>query len=509
MKPVSVRSITRLTLGTLSMGILVACGGAGGGGLGVADGGIRGTGSSVGPVSGFGSVFVNGVRFDTGTIVNERVQGDDGITHEDDLDEGMILRVEGEWRANGEGTASELEYDDTLRGPITVESAWDPASQSAVISILGLRVNIDRQTVIKGVALPDDLEAGDLVRVSGWRLANEEFRASLVRVQSGSAVSPGIDDGVELEGRIRNYQSAPCSFSLGTVTVGCNDLGLQFDLPLNRADLANDLFVEVEGSLLGAELIAEEIRQDDQRRYRRGTEDDIEFSGPVTEDFDTTTDSFLINGVPVIVTNDTEFEDGLSATDLVGGLLIQVEGDYQPDGITVIADEIELREANAEVEGPIEVGLDRGIFTVGGVRVRITANTLIENNDDDAIVNANKEDLLSQLVAGVEVEVEGIERDNGEILEAVKIEIDDGEDGGTRSFELEGKLRAITENSITVLGVTLYAPVAAFDDVTREQLEGLFQPEQNAFPILEVDYDKVSGFGFSYQAEDIELKEGD
>ena len=62
-------------------GAISACGGAGGG-LDVADGGIRGTGSSVGPVSGFGSVFVNGVEFSTDDIPNREVESNDGITAE-------------------------------------------------------------------------------------------------------------------------------------------------------------------------------------------------------------------------------------------------------------------------------------------------------------------------------------------------------------------------------------------------------------------------------------------
>ena len=97
-----------LAAGTVAFGVISACGGGGsGGGLDVADGGIRGTGSSVGPVSGFGSVFVNGVRFDTRDL-NGFVSSDDGIDIETQLSEGMILRVDGEWRDNGEGVAESL-----------------------------------------------------------------------------------------------------------------------------------------------------------------------------------------------------------------------------------------------------------------------------------------------------------------------------------------------------------------------------------------------------------------
>ena len=59
-RAVTLHRMLKLAAAPIALGVLSACGG-GGGGVDVADGGIRGTGSSVGPVSGFGSVFVNGV----------------------------------------------------------------------------------------------------------------------------------------------------------------------------------------------------------------------------------------------------------------------------------------------------------------------------------------------------------------------------------------------------------------------------------------------------------------
>lgn len=506
-KPKSTQTAIRYVLGALSMGALAACGGEGGGGLGVADGGIRGTGSSVGPISGFGSVFVNGVRFDTGDL-NGRVQSDDDITTETALDEGMILRIDGQWRENGEGTANRLGYDDTLRGPISVDTAWTDASQTAVISIQGLVVNIDRQTVVKGVTTPANLADGDLVRVSGWRLANGDFRASLVRVHPGTGVAFDMDNEIELEGQVVIFNASPCRFTIGTVLVRCDNPNLQYE-SLTQADLSSGPFIEVEGNLLGGDLEALEIREDDQRRYRRGSDDDIEFSGPVTEGFSSSTSTFAMNGITVNVTVDTEFDDGLSGQDLLTGLLIQVEGDYQSNG-AINALEIELREANAEIEGPIEGGVDRaaGTFSVGGVRIQITPLTLIENDDDGS--ELTKEQLLDQLGDGVEVEVEGIEREtDGIFLEALKIEIDDKQNNGSGfpSFELEGKLREIDNNSLSILGVTMSVSGAAFNNTSQVELDQLIRPFENQYPIVEVEYEALSAVAFQYRATDIQLED--
>lgn len=500
MKSTSTQSVTRFALGSLVIGILSACGGAGGGGgVDIADGGIRGTGSSVGPVSGFGSVFVNGVRFDTEAL-NGQVEGDDGITAESQLDEGMILRVDGEWRADGQGTANTVEYDDTLRGEVVVVEPWDPTNKTATLDIYGITVHIDNQTVIKGKSVTD-LADNDFVRISAWRLPNDDYRASLVRVLSESASEPfDSDSEIEIEGRVDDFDPDLCTFTVGNLTVECDRDNTEFD-GIELSELSGNPYVEVEGDFNGSNLLAREIKKDDLRRYRRGDDDDIEFAGPVSASFNETEKTFGINGQTVRVTGETEFEDGLSAADLEPGLLIQVEGSFLTDG-SVDADEISLREGDSEVEGRVQANeVDSGsqTFRIGGVLVQVTPLT--------TIVSENNRDLdLPDIGGPEEVEVSGIERvtANGEVyLEALKVEIDDdlAEDG----FELVGRLQEVGTNSIRVLGVDIRLNGdTEFDDTSREDLENRLESGQ---PLIEVEYTEPSVGDFL--ANEIELEEDD
>lgn len=500
MKSTSNQSVTRFALGTLVIGILTACGGAGGGGgVDIADGGIRGTGSSVGPVSGFGSVFVNGVRFDTEAL-NGHVEGDDGITAESELDEGMILRVDGEWRADGQGTANTVEYDDTLRGEVVVVEPWNPTTKTATLDIYGITVHIDNQTVIKGKSVTD-LADNDFVRISAWRLLNDEYRASLVRVLSEPASDPfdSVSE-IEIEGRVSNFDPDLCTFTIGNITVECDRNNTEFD-GIELSGLSGNPYVEVEGDFNGNVLLAREIKKDDLRRYRRGDDDDIEFAGPVSASFNETENTFDINGQTVRVTGQTEFDDGLSAGDLEPDLLIQVEGSFLADG-SVEADEISLREGDSEVEGRVtanEVDSGNQTFRIGGVLIQVTALT--------AIVSENDRDLeLSQIGGPEEVEVSGIERvtaDGNVYLEALKVEIDDElADGG---FELVGRLQEIGVDSLRVLGVDIRINGdTEFDDTSREDLENRLESSQ---PLIEVEYIEPDGGGFL--ANEIELEEGD
>jgi len=482
-----------LAAGTVAFGVISACGGSGDGGLDVADGGIRGTGSSVGPVSGFGSVFVNGVEFST----DRSVVGDDGINQESRLVVGMILRVDGEWRDTGLGDAETVEYDDTLRGTMQVLGSWNPVSKTATVQILGQTVRVDSRTVVKGMTVETlDNFDGEFVRMSGWRLPNGEFRASYLglRTQSNSDDFDSLNE-VELEGIISGLTGT--DFMIGSQLV--NYSGAAPD-GLSLADLADGDAVEVEGSLSGSTLMAQEIRPDDSRRYLRGTDDDIEFVGPVSAAFSQSTGTFTVNGITVRVTDDTEF-DGLSGPDeLVQRLLVQVEGDFESDG-SVTAEEIELREADSELEGgpAEEIDLSARQFRVGGVFVQVTPLTIITDDDDESRLS------LSDLALPSELEIEGIERsgDDGSIyLEALKIEREDDSPEG--EFELTGRILEMVNDRIRRLGVDLFITTNTEFDTPRSELQGLVDASQR--PKVEVEYEFI---GTRYVIEEIELEEDD
>lgn len=478
----------------LAVSLLAGCGD--GSGVNLAEGGIRGTGASVGPVSGFGSVFVNGTRFE----FDGNVASDDGIDWEDDLDLGMILRIEGQWQDDGQGTADTVEYDDTLRGPMEVVQAWDLASKTALVSVLDQTVLIDSQTVLRGMTVESLAPA--FVRVSGWPLPNGDFRASYIGVlDAGQADTLNV----ELEGEISSLiEQVQQTFTLGGLEIRFSASTLFEGLSL--PDLAQGGSVEVEGTLettgLGVSFInALSIQPNDQRRYLRGDDEDedIEFAGPVTSAYTAGSQSFTVNGVMVYITGETELDDGLAVTDLAEGVLVQVEGRFREDG-SVEAEEIELREGTAEVAGTVTNGsIDReaGTFEVGGVQVQVMATTVITDDDDD-----NRRLGLNDLDGPWSVEVSGIERSgtNGEVtLQALKVERNDN-DGSGGEFELVGTLAGMDATTVTVLGVTMTAGADAFEDNGRSDLLARFN--NNERPLLEIDYLST---GSGYGAEDIEL----
>ncbi|WP_404364602.1 DUF5666 domain-containing protein [Marinobacter sp.] len=433
-----------------AFGALGACGGSGGG----SEPSVSGTqaGVSSGPVTGFGSVYVNGVRFDTDSA---SLRSDDGIEREEQMEKGMILTVRGEWDDDdGEGRASRVDYDDTLRGRLG-SASWDEIERTGSLTVAGQTIAIDGRTVFKG-ATPAELrdQPADTwkVRISAWRLDDGSFRASFVGARPVGAGDFDESNEVEVEGAISDLDSQAQTFQINGLIVRYGSAS--FDDDLDRSGLANGLVVEVEGVMENGKLLAREIDdEDDADRFDNG--DDVEISGPISESFDAATGRFSINGISIRVDDDTEFDDGLSqASDLVQGLLVSVEGEFR-NGV-LKAEEIEAGEGDAELEASVsDVNRTAQELTVGGVRVVVTNNTLLEDDDEEDGDRLRFDNLL----VGDYLEIEGIQRSgDGGFLEALKIERDDEDEddnGGEDDFELEGRITAIDGDRVTVMGLEL------------------------------------------------------
>src|SRR5437667_365250 len=87
-------------------------------------GGIQGsgTGTAYGPITGFGSIFVNGVEFTTSSA---QINIDDQPGSESDLQVGEVVTVTGTINADGKtGTATQVTFDGDVTGRVVqIDSA--------------------------------------------------------------------------------------------------------------------------------------------------------------------------------------------------------------------------------------------------------------------------------------------------------------------------------------------------------------------------------------------------
>ncbi|MGY0195377.1 DUF5666 domain-containing protein [Leptothrix sp. BB-4] len=194
-------------LATLALAIVSACGGGGDGGVGT-----NGTGVSNGTVYGFGSVIVDGIRFDDRSARVEVEQGASGGTFvltEAKLGQRTLVENNGS-DDDASGTASRIEVEPSLIG--TVESVTGSSFR-----LLGQTVNIipttstQTATLLSGFSL--GIAAGDVVEVHAIRRGTG---AALVydatRVEKKAST-----DHVRLTGIVTT--SSGTTFKIGNVTI--------------------------------------------------------------------------------------------------------------------------------------------------------------------------------------------------------------------------------------------------------------------------------------------------
>lgn len=322
-----------LLLGLITGIALAGCGGGGGGQ--VAEGGIGGTGISTGSVTGFGSIIVNGVHFDTtGAVVMK--DDDNAVTNVNDADInqlisiGMTVTVKGEINDDGTGLAETITYEDILEGPVS-----SPAANS--MTVLGQTVNVvdgvtqyacdDDYVGICPLASFANLADNQVVEVSGFIDENGDITAGYIELQENTYII-GVDE-FEIKGTAAVSNSS--TFSIGGLTIIAADTtGL------------DGKFVEAKGTFDGTDtLTASEVEIEDES-FDIEDADKAELEGIASTGCTTTSCDFTLAGVTVSVDSNTQYSgNGTSASDIDAGDKLEAEGSLQ--GGILYATEIEFK----------------------------------------------------------------------------------------------------------------------------------------------------------------------
>ena len=316
----------------------LACGGGNGGGGdgGSAPAAVGSSDISQGPVTQFGSVYVNGVRW---LISRARIIVDGEVGDEDDLRLGMIGMVKGELSDDGQtGRASSVEYDDDVQGPIEDDPETLPSGIEKRFRVLGREILMHRtKTRFDDGASFDGLEKDDVVEVSG--LMDDRGRTRATRIEWKGDFRTDESE-VEIEGIVENLQkNADGSgiFEIDEITVRY-DASTEFD-DLTRETLEEGIRVEVEGTLRASgDLDADEIEGEDDDDFEDDDREHAEITGFVTE-FTDLDSLFKVAGVPVDG-SDARLEP--ADLEVRNGLRVEVEGKIE-EGV-LIAREIELED---------------------------------------------------------------------------------------------------------------------------------------------------------------------
>ncbi|VAW49871.1 hypothetical protein MNBD_GAMMA04-329 [hydrothermal vent metagenome] len=417
--------LTALTMALSIITILVACGGGGS----TSTTGIGGSGiTTTGTITGFGSVIVNGVKFET-TRSSFDIEGSPGT--QNDLAIGMVVQVNGVINPDGvTGTATSIVFDDELQGSVN-DFATD--GLTATFTVLGIAVKVDSKTTYfdpdnGGISI-NTITNGQFVELSGFFDATGTLIASRIENKNGS------DENVELKGNITNLVGT--TFTLKGIEIDARTARLE-DLPNG---LTNNIHVEVKGRFDGTRIIATEVESEE---IEYGDREEFEMEGYVT-DF-TSHSNFKVNGITVDASNNPKMEP--STMQLENNVQIEVEG-YFVNGI-LIATELKMRGGEAEITASVSsINQATNSFTVQFesaqfIDVEITPETEIENG--------NYLSFLNHLTLSNIVEVEGYQKAvNGTvIIVASEIEIEDFDE----DIEVQGVIESDPSlSTIKILGV--------------------------------------------------------
>ncbi|HWQ37923.1 MAG TPA: DUF5666 domain-containing protein [Burkholderiales bacterium] len=340
--------------------LLLGLGACGGGE--VASGGTGGTGISSGAITGFGSIFVNGVEFSTSSATIRR---DDAPIGESELRKGMLVEVQGSI-AGSTGSATRVAVEEAVRGP--VESVAGTASAGTVV-VLGQTVQVDDTTFFDD-NVPDfgAIAPGVLLEVHGLRRSDGSIVASFVQRKTAPVA-------FTVRGVVEAHNAATQTFRVGALTVSYAGAAVN-DMPSPSGSNWNGLSVEVKGTNCSGNPVCGTLTATkvEAEGLELANADRAEIEGFVTALVSSA--DFTLGTVRVVTTGATLFLGGLQE-EIAVGVKLEVEGRLSGGVLTALKiefkDSVKI-ESNATVSGST-----LALEGLPGITVTVNAFTEFKN----------------------------------------------------------------------------------------------------------------------------------
>jgi hypothetical protein len=402
----------------------------------VAGGGIGGTGYvGNGTITAFGSIVVNGVKFNTANanvIIGGRQKGIGNQAVLDNLDLGQAVVVEGSMDDTGSsGTAARVMFAPNVRGPVTEITGLDTNAKRVVV--LGQTIITDdstafRNTTIRDLALDNLIEVSGLVEVAGV------IRATHVK-KIADSFNPLTE--VEVKGMIQDLDLIGKTFKLNALIVyyGLAQIGSLPDGTPRSGQL-----VHVRGKVgTGVRVEATEIDLADETRITSA--DRVDLEGFIT-DFASTSD-FTVSYVKLQAHGNTKFIGGL-LDEVAQGARIRVRGRLV--GGILQAQQILFLEKIRIESRVASKDMSHKTLSLSGLNeigVTVTSLTRISGSAKD----------FDQIQAGDHIRVRGRLLTGASVL-ATKMEVIPSSPNFNLVI-LQGPVNTISRPEIVILGITV------------------------------------------------------
>jgi hypothetical protein len=398
-------------------------------------GSASGSAAASGTITGFGSVFVNGKKFETSGS-SFVVDGESGKS-QGDLKIGMTVLVTGSFNGN-QRSASSVRQKDAVEG--LVQSV---AADGLSLVVMGQMVLVDSTTLIDNNILNRNilnLVAGtDFVEVNGHARPDGVIQATFIEKKPAGTVTP------EVRGFVKNHDDATKTFQIGNLTVSYTT-ALINDMPSPVGNAWNGLFVEAKGTQFTpgpnvqtqGTLVATKVEPENQGIGN--SVDEFEVEGFVTQVLGP--GDFFIGTTHVQTTSNTEFRGG-TIDEIVVGTKLSAEGRLANGILT--AKHVKFH-ASVKLEGDIAtINTGAKTFTITGllgVTVNVNSQTEFKANGGNTIID------LNDLSVGDHVRVRGRVGGSNSVI-ATRVEQRSAGD----DVDLQGSVQASSNPILTILGV--------------------------------------------------------
>lgn len=370
--------------------LVVGCGGGGGGGA------VGAAAYTAGPVRGFGSIIVNGVRFDDS---GAQVENEDGVRgSSDDIKLGSMVEVESDKvdDSTGRARASRIRFGSEIVGPVT---GVDTLNNTFVV--------LDQIVDVKPETVFDDSLAGGLAALDGKVVevhaqpdaASGHYVATRVESEAGATA-------FKLRGTVSALDANAKTFKIGAAVINFGAVAAA-DLPTGLAD-GMKVRVKLQTAKANGQWVATSVRSGERRIEDH---DDGRLQGNVSAFVSAT--AFEVNGIAVDASA-ARIDNGPVTADS----RVEVRGAVK-DGKVVATRVTVLKPSDdsvrgIELHGTIsDVDTTAKTFVLRGLKVSFAGAVTYERGTE------------AQLVAGAKVEAKGALSADRTTLSAALIRFED------------------------------------------------------------------------------------
>jgi hypothetical protein len=395
--------------------------------------GIQGSGSPIaagatsqGPITGFGSIFLDGVEYVTSSA-QIRIDGQSAV--ESQLRVGYVVTLRGSVNPDGKtGTATEVNFTQGVRGPV---SAID--TSASTFTALGQLVQVTDTTLFDNSIQPSDLtglQVGNTVQVSGFADANGAIVATRVESAGANAI-------LQVKGALVSLDTVAQTFKIGALTVAYSGATVS-------DALANGSVVTVQGTALSNTGALVATRVDLFRGLGAVANDRGQLEGVITTF--TSGSDFVVAGQRV--TTDASTVLLLNGVTLGLNVPVKVRGTFNSAGV-LVASRVEVKPRSfARIRGLVDsVNAAAGSLTVLGVTITTDSTTSFNDKSDLNLRSFRFADLRT----GDYIEARGSAGANGSGLVATLVERDRPENVSY----LRGTASNFAAPNFSILGATV------------------------------------------------------